>query len=153
LLLTSDIAELLFVLQTTPRINESQDILGVVQTYFSTHNFTWNSFISIYTFGASSIKGSLKWFVALDKQENRGIAFPHCFMPREVLIPKSAVRMVQWVLDEGIKKVNYIKSTALQSRLFSTLCSAMEDAHIKKFYWIRKRGGNLEGGSSEASVN
>jgi hypothetical protein len=47
--------------------------------------------------------------------------FLHSFLNKEALISKSVAPEVQKVLDEMVKMVNNIKSTPLQSRLFSAV--------------------------------
>ncbi|XP_063785805.1 zinc finger BED domain-containing protein 5-like [Pseudophryne corroboree] len=114
-----------------PETTKGQDIFDVVNTYFTSHNLSWELCISICTDGAPSMSGRVKGFVALAKQKNPAIVFTHCFLHREALISKSVVPELQKVLDETIKMVNYIKSRPLKSRLFSVLCSAMDAAHTQ----------------------
>jgi hypothetical protein len=109
-----------------PETTKRHDILEIVGSYFSSHDFSGKSCISICMDGAPSLSGSLEGFVALAKQKNPEIVCTHCFLHRETLISKLVVPEVQKVLDETIKMVNFITSRSLQSRLFSALCSAME---------------------------
>jgi hypothetical protein len=106
-----------------PETTKGQDILGVVDSYFSCHDLSWKPWINICTDGPPSVSRSLKGFVALAKRNNIGIVFAHCFLHREALISKSAVPEVQKVMHETIN------SRPLQSRLFSALCSVMVAAH------------------------
>jgi hypothetical protein len=96
-----------------PETAKGQDILDAVHSYFSSHNLSWKSCITICTTGAPSISGSLKEFVTLAKQKNSGIVFTHCFLPREALISKPVLSDIQKLLEEMIKMVNYIKSRSL----------------------------------------
>jgi hypothetical protein len=100
-----------------------QDMLDVVDIYFSSHDLSWKSCICMDS--APSMFGTLKGFITLAKQKTPGIVFTHCFLHREAFILKLVVPEVQKVLDETIKMVSYIKRRPLQLRLFSALCSAI----------------------------
>jgi hypothetical protein len=128
-----DIIEQFLFFKPLPEITKGQDSLVVVNSYISSHNLSWKSFISICTDCAPSMSGSLKGFVILVKQKKPGTVFIHCFLHREALISKSAVPEVQKVLDETIIMVNcsYIRSRPLQSKLFLALCSATEGMYCK----------------------
>ncbi|XP_042234779.1 zinc finger BED domain-containing protein 5-like [Homarus americanus] len=126
-----EITEQFLFCKPLPETTRGQDIFEDVVSYFSSYDLSWKSCISICTDGAPSMSGSLKRFISLAKLKNPGIVFTHCFLHREALISKSVLPELQKVLDETIKIVNYIKSKLLKSRLFSTLCSAMESAHTQ----------------------
>jgi hypothetical protein len=66
-----------------PDWTKGQYIPDVADSYFSSHDLSWKSCISICTGGAPSMSGILKWFVTLAKQKNTGIVFTHCFLQRE----------------------------------------------------------------------
>jgi hypothetical protein len=57
----------------TQETAKGQDILDIVDSYFSSHNLSWKSCISICPDGAPTISGSPKGFVALAKQKNSGL--------------------------------------------------------------------------------
>jgi hypothetical protein len=54
--------------------------------------------------------------------------FVHCSIPREAL---KMTAIFKTVLTEAVKVVNFIKSRATNSRLFSILCSEMGSEHDK----------------------
>lgn len=57
------------------------------------------------------------------KQVTENCTFIHCSIHREALVVKRMPEHFKLVLKEAVKVVNFIKSCALQSRLFSKLCS------------------------------
>jgi hypothetical protein len=59
--------------KSLPETTKDQDILDVVNSYFSSHVLSWKLCISICTDGAHSMSGSLKVFVALAKRKNTRI--------------------------------------------------------------------------------
>lgn len=48
---------------------------------------------------------------------------------REALACKTLPAMLKEVLQEVVKKVNFIKASALNTRLFQDLCSEMDSKH------------------------
>jgi hypothetical protein len=105
-----DIIKQFLFFNPLPETTKFQDNLDVVDSYFSSHDLSWKSCISICMDDASSMSGSLKGFVALAKQKNCGIVSTHYFLHREAFISKSVVPEIQKILDEMIKMVNYFKS-------------------------------------------
>jgi hypothetical protein len=69
-----------------PETIQGQVILDADDSYFTSHDFSWKSYISICTDGVPSMSGSLEGFITLSKQNDPGIVFTHCFLHREALI-------------------------------------------------------------------
>jgi hypothetical protein len=57
--------------------------------------------------------------------------FIHCSIHREALACKSMPTNLRGVLDQSVKVVNFIKSRALNSRMFTILCNEMGSDHSK----------------------
>ena len=70
--------------------------------------------------------GHLRGFVAHVKELNGDILVTHCFLHRKELVTKYLPPELKIVLEQCVKKINYIKSRSLKSHLFSKLCHAME---------------------------
>ncbi|UYV63982.1 SF3B3 [Cordylochernes scorpioides] len=76
-------------------------------------------------------------------KKNPNIKFVHCMIHREMLVSKSVPPILVTTLDEVVKVVNYIKSNALRSRIFSTFCEAMDSDYKKLLFhtevrWLSK---------------
>ncbi|UYV80814.1 hypothetical protein LAZ67_19001858 [Cordylochernes scorpioides] len=76
-------------------------------------------------------------------KKNPNIKFVHCMIHREMLVSKSVPPILVTTLDEVVKVVNYIKSNALQSRIFSTFCEAMDSDYKNLLFhtevrWLSK---------------
>jgi hypothetical protein len=63
----------------------------------------------------------VKGFKAKVCEVNPEIGFDHCFLNREAIVAKMLPVLLQSVLDEVVKIVNFIKSQPLNLRLFSAL--------------------------------
>jgi hypothetical protein len=75
--ISGDITQQFLFCKPLQEITKGQDILDVVDSYFSSCDLSWKSCISICTDGAPSVLGSMKEFVALSKQKNPAIVFTH----------------------------------------------------------------------------
>ena len=56
------------------------------------------------------------------KEKSPGVAGTHCTIHRQALMSKTLPDRLKNVLDDVVKAVNFIKSNALNSRLFAGLC-------------------------------
>ncbi|CAH1968357.1 unnamed protein product [Acanthoscelides obtectus] len=70
----------------------------------------------------------------------------HCVIHRQALVSKTLSQKLRQTLDSAIKIVNYIKSSALNSRLFTLLCEDIDSDHkVLLFHievcWLSK--GNM----------
>ncbi|CAG4975310.1 unnamed protein product [Parnassius apollo] len=70
----------------------------------------------------------------------------HCFIHRQALVSKTLPQKLLQTLDSAIRIVNYIKSSALNSRLFTLLCEDLDSDHKNLLYhtevrWLSK--GNM----------
>ena len=91
--------------------------------------------MGIATNGASIILGSQSGFQALVKQHVRLATGVHCFIHREALVSKTLLAHLNTILKGLVKTVNYIKSSAMNSRLFQKLCQDLgSDYEVLLFY-------------------
>ncbi|CAH1956841.1 unnamed protein product [Acanthoscelides obtectus] len=70
----------------------------------------------------------------------------HCVIHRQALASKTLPQKSRQTLDSAIRIVNYIKSSALNSRLFTLLCEDLDSDHKAllfntKVRWLSK--GNM----------
>jgi hypothetical protein len=63
----------------------------------------------------------------------------HCGIHREALAARRIPAILKTVLAEDVKVVNFIKSGAMNSRLFSILCNEMGSEHDKLLLHIEVR--------------
>ena len=87
----------------------------------------WEDCVGVCTDGAAAMLGKNVGFHAKVKSLNTGpITFTHCIIHREALASKKISAELCVVLQDAVKIINYIKSCALNNRLFSNLCKEMD---------------------------
>ena len=73
--------------------------------------------------------GSRSGFVSLVKQKSPVIRGTHCIIHRQALAAKTLPQRLNFVLEIVSKVVNYVKSSAVNTRLFRLLCKDMDASH------------------------
>ena len=86
--------------------------------------------------------------IARIRAMNPDMIFNHCMIHRQALAAKNMQPDLHDVLKDVIKVVNFVKSSALNSRMFSKLCENMEAVHRRLLFysevWWLSRGKLLE---------
>ncbi|XP_068233589.1 protein FAM200A-like [Palaemon carinicauda] len=78
--------------------------------------------------------GARQGFIARVKQENSSVMVVHCLLHRENLASQKLSHELQKVMQEVTQVVNFIKARALNSRLFTQMCSDFGSEHIYLLY-------------------
>lgn len=102
------------------------DIFDLVNQNVTSRGMKWQDCVSVCTDGAPSMQGRKKGFVAYVRILNPSVKIVHCMIHREVLVSKSLPDSLAVTMNEVIKIVNYIKANPLRSRIFASLCDAMD---------------------------
>ena len=110
-----------------------EDIFKLVDENICKYNLKWENCVSVCTDGAPAMKG-LKGFYSYVVTSNPNTNLIHWMIHREVLVSKSVPPILATVLDEVVKVVNYIKSNALRTRIFSGFCEAMDSEFKNLLY-------------------
>uniref|UniRef100_A0A5S6R3U5 DUF4371 domain-containing protein n=1 Tax=Trichuris muris TaxID=70415 RepID=A0A5S6R3U5_TRIMR len=93
-----------------------------VRNYFNEKNIPFQNLIACATDGAASMVGRYRGFIAHLKAVLPSVFTIHCVIHREHLVSKKLGSQLNRSLSVVIQVVNYIKSHALQNRLFRQLC-------------------------------
>nr|CAI5843314.1 unnamed protein product [Callosobruchus analis] len=109
----NDIREELMCCIELPSQTTGAEIFKAVNTYMENNSIDWKN--------ASRITD-----VA-----SEGLVVTHCIIHREHLAAKKLSPQLNDILLESVKIVNFIKSNALNSRLFTTLCQEMGSDHVQ----------------------
>nr|XP_049693356.1 protein ZBED8-like [Helicoverpa armigera] len=120
--------ELLFSIELTTT-SKAIDIMTAMSAFFDKHELQWKNLIGVCTDGAPAMLGSRSGFVQLVKEKNPKVITIHCFIHRQALAAKTLPKELYEVLKLCIKIVNYIKKSALNTRLFTALCEDLGSEH------------------------
>ena len=130
-------------LETTTK---ADDILAVVSKLFEENNLSWGKLVGVCTDRAPAMLGSRSGFVTKIKQKSPSAVGTHCVIHREVLAARTLPVELMNSLNSVIKIINFIKSGALTTRLFTKLCHDVgADHEVLLFHtnvrWLSK--GNM----------
>lgn len=120
-----------------------QDIFELVDQNIESKGLKWENCVSICTDGAPAMQGRKKGFVAHVLKINPMVEIVHCMIHREVLVSKALPEKLSQAMSEVVKVVNYVKSNALRTRIFASLCEAMDSDYKGLLYhtevrWLSK---------------
>lgn len=137
--------ELLFSqeLETT---SKGEDVMDLISQYLEKHGLMWQKLAGFCTDGAPAMLGSRSGLAALIKTKNPSAITTHCVIHRQALAAKTLPKCFAIAMNTAIKVVNFIKNSALNTRLFKKLCSDMNSEHETLLFhtevrWLSK--GNM----------
>ncbi|CAH2226763.1 jg14191, partial [Pararge aegeria aegeria] len=137
--------ELLFSKELTTT-SKASDIMTAISEFFDRHELSWTKLIGVCTDGAPAMLGSRSGFVQLVREKNPNVITIHCFIHRQALAAKTLSNELYDILKLCIKIVNYVKKSALNTRLFKALCEDLGTEHKTLLFhtevrWLSK--GNM----------
>ncbi|XP_067947518.1 zinc finger BED domain-containing protein 5-like [Watersipora subatra] len=109
------------------------DFMNLVFDFFSKEHLDWEKLIGVCTDGAPAMLSQLV------KEKNPLVVSTHCFIHRQALAAKTLPKGLQEHLSSVIKVVNFIKGSALQTRLFHRLCEDMDAVHSSLLFHTKVR--------------
>lgn len=137
--------ELLFSqeLETT---SQGADVMDVICQYFDKYGLMWQKLAGFCTDGAPAMLGSRSGLAALIKKKNPSAITTHCVIHRQALAAKTLPECFAITMRTTVQVVNFIKRSALNTRLFKKLCSDMNSEHETLLFhtevrWLSK--GNM----------
>ena len=104
----------------------AEDVLETVDDFFNENGLDWGNLVEITTDGAPDMLGSRSDFQTLVNQPAPLVIGDHCFINREAMASKTLPDQQKTVFKVLVKIVNYVKSSALNTRLFRKICQDME---------------------------
>ena len=113
--------EFLFCTQLTTTATGA-DIFNVVDNFQQKEDINWENCVSLCTDGAPAILDARQGFTARFKEVNPNVQVGHCLIHRENLAAQHLSRDLSAVMQEVVDVVNFIKSSAVNSRLFEQMC-------------------------------
>ena len=112
----------------------AHDVLKVVSDFFTTKGLSWENVVGICTHGAPAMLGSRSGFLKLAKKHNPNIVGIHCIIHRQALASKILPDLLRVHLQTVINIVNFVKGSALNTRLFRNFCTEMDAIHDSLLY-------------------
>ena len=130
-------------LETT---SKAVDVFQMLFDFFDKTELSWSKLVGVCTDGAPAMIGANSGLISLVKQKNPAIQGTHCMIHKAALVSKTIPKRLHEHTSVVIKVVNYVKSSALNTRLFSKLCKDMDADHTSLLYhtqvrWLSK--GNM----------
>ena len=119
--------------------SKAANVFQVLIDFFDKTKLYWSKLVGVCTDGAPSMIGANSGLVSLVKQKNPAIQETHCMIHKEALVPKTIPKRLHEHLSVVIKVVNYVKSSALNTRLFSKLCKDIHFNHTALLYHTQVR--------------
>ncbi|CAH1969119.1 unnamed protein product [Acanthoscelides obtectus] len=117
--------------QSLPAGTTSEDIFNSISNFVEKNGLDWKKLIGLCTDGAPAMIG-VRSGLAKKLKEKNTVVSTHCFIHHihySALASKTLPQKLRQALDSAIRIVNYIKSSALNSRLFTLLCEDLDSDH------------------------
>ena len=106
-----------------------RDVFNVLADFFKENELDWSKLVGCMTDGAPAMLGRKSGFQTYVKDVAANATFVHCFIHRFALCTKVLPAELMSCLNKIIKILNFIKTSALNSRLFARLCQDVSSAH------------------------
>ncbi|KAI6651939.1 Protein ZBED8-like [Oopsacas minuta] len=113
-------------LETTTR---TQDVFELIDSFFQDNKLEGKDLCGVCSDGAPAMLGSRSGFRKLVKNISPQVTGVHCVIHRQALACKTMPPQLLEMMSTIIKIVNFIKSSALNTRLFRELCEDMTASH------------------------
>lgn len=110
------------------------DIFNKVDGFFRKNNLAWCNCVGICSDGAPAMLGNRIGFCKRVQELNSNVVIIHCFLHRENLATRTIQPEFFSVLQDVIQIVNFIKSRALNSRIFHAMCDEMGSQYVNLLY-------------------
>uniref|UniRef100_A0A667WR08 DUF4371 domain-containing protein n=1 Tax=Myripristis murdjan TaxID=586833 RepID=A0A667WR08_9TELE len=106
-----------------------EEIFGILDAFMTEAGLSWEKCVAVCTDGAAAMTGRNKGVIARIKAVNPKVIATHCMLHRQALASKDMEPDLHSVLNTVVTAVNFVKSRALQTRLFAKLCKEMGADH------------------------
>ena len=114
---------------------KASDVFKMVNKFFVKQNFDWKKKLgSICSNGAPAMLGNKSGFAALVKNEVPNVNVTHFMLHRYALAAKTLPPSLKEVLSVCVKVVNFVRSRAINHRIFKVLCQDLGSDHIVLLY-------------------
>uniref|UniRef100_UPI00358DF206 zinc finger BED domain-containing protein 5-like n=1 Tax=Myxine glutinosa TaxID=7769 RepID=UPI00358DF206 len=129
----------LLLSQELSSTTKGKDVFNVLDNFFKQNELDWGKLVGCTTDGAPSTLGRKSGFQAHVKAVSPNATGVHCFIHRFALSTKVLPPNLLSCLNRVIKIVNFVKTSALNTRLFKLLCEDLGSDHICLLYHTEVR--------------
>ncbi|KAI6658782.1 hypothetical protein LOD99_15107 [Oopsacas minuta] len=123
-------------LETTTR---AQDVFELIDNFFQDNKLEWKDLCGVCSDGAPAMLGSRSGFQKFVKDKSPEVTGVHCVIHRQALACKTMLPHLLEMMSTIIKIVNFIKSSALNTRLFRELFEDMTASHQTLLFYTQVR--------------
>jgi hypothetical protein len=123
-------------LETT---SKAENVFEVISSFFDKNSFIWENLVGICTDGAPAMIGLRGGFIARMKEKSPNAIGTHCVIHREALASRTLTSDMNDKPAITIKIVNFIKASALNSRLFAKLGENMDSENQNLVFYTAVR--------------
>ncbi|XP_068250328.1 zinc finger BED domain-containing protein 5-like [Palaemon carinicauda] len=116
-----------------------KDIFNVLDNFLQQNELDWGKLVGCTTDGAPPMLGRKSGFQAHVKAVAPNATAVHCFIHRFALCAKVLPPKLLSFLNRVIRIVNFVKTSALNTRLFKLLCKDFGSDHICLLYHTEVR--------------
>ena len=93
-------------------------VMQLVDAFFKEERLDWDKLVHACTDEAPAMLGARSRFVKLLNQKNPKVVTLHCIIHREALVSRTMRQPLKEALETAIGLVNFVKASALNTRLF-----------------------------------
>ena len=123
-------------LETT---SKAVDVFQMLIDFFDKTELSWSKLVGVCTDDAPAMIVANSGLISPVKQINPAIQGTHCVIHKATLVSKTIPKRLHDRMSVVIKVANYVKSLALNTRLFSKLCKDMDADHTALLYQTQVR--------------
>ena len=118
---------------------KGKDTFNIVDEFFKKNDLEWSKLVGCTTDGAPAMLGRKSGFQSYVKAVLPKIIFTHCFIHRFALCAKVLPPELLSCLQQIVKIVNFVKTSALNTRIFANLCADLGSYHKCLLFYTEVR--------------
>ena len=115
------------------------DIFQEICHFIEGNNIPWDKLKGFCSDGAPAMAGKKRGLQKLLREKAPHCLWSHCLIHREQLASKSLSAELSSVLDKIVALVNFVKTSSLRARLFTSLCQEFNSEHVVLLYHTEVR--------------
>ena len=127
-----------------PTYNTSSEIFKVLNGFIEERDLKWKNCVGFCTDGAAGLTGNNSGLVTkIKNMASNNLLSTYCYIHRQNQASKEMAPELNEVLLQSAKIINYIRNSALNTRLLKTLCDEMGSDHQNllfhsEFLWLSR---------------